>query len=84
MQHGANAVIVGRKLDRLTETAAELSKLTGQTCIPAQADVRQPSQVRHAASPLLSSPLRALPFARMRNNRPLIVADGCGNRYRKQ
>ncbi|KAK0470765.1 2,4-dienoyl-CoA reductase [Armillaria novae-zelandiae] len=38
MRHGASAAIVGRKLDRLTQAAKELSQATGQVCIPAQAD----------------------------------------------
>jgi len=50
MRHGANATIVGRKLDRLTQTAHELSDVTGQTCIPVQADVRQPKQVQDAVA----------------------------------
>ncbi|KIM56574.1 hypothetical protein SCLCIDRAFT_1220258 [Scleroderma citrinum Foug A] len=50
MRHGANATIVGRQLERLTEAARELSKATGQTCIPAQADVRQPQQLKDAVT----------------------------------
>ncbi|KAF7970676.1 hypothetical protein HWV62_23268 [Athelia sp. TMB] len=50
MRHGANAVIVGRKLDRLTKTAAELSQSTGKKCIPAQADVRQPKTLQEAVT----------------------------------
>ncbi|KAF9235954.1 hypothetical protein BU15DRAFT_50703 [Melanogaster broomeanus] len=50
MRHGASAVIVGRKLDRLTESAKELSQATGQICIPAQADVREPRQLKEAVS----------------------------------
>ncbi|KAJ4469768.1 2,4-dienoyl-CoA reductase [Lentinula edodes] len=48
MRHGADAVIVGRKFDRLTQTAKELSEATGRTCIPAQADVRQPNMLKDA------------------------------------
>ncbi|KAF9451457.1 2,4-dienoyl-CoA reductase [Macrolepiota fuliginosa MF-IS2] len=48
MRHGADSVIVGRKLDRLTQTAKELSEATGRTCIPAQADVRQPQALKAA------------------------------------
>ncbi|KAF8823156.1 hypothetical protein HHX47_DHR10000045 [Lentinula edodes] len=48
MRHGADAVIVGRKLDRLTQAAKELSETTGRTCIPAQADVRQPNMLKDA------------------------------------
>ncbi|KAL6305733.1 hypothetical protein BKA93DRAFT_212553 [Sparassis latifolia] len=50
MRHGANATIVGRKLDRLTASAAELAKATGRECLPAQADVRDPKQVHDAVS----------------------------------
>ncbi|KAJ3731421.1 hypothetical protein DFJ43DRAFT_1155663 [Lentinula guzmanii] len=50
MRHGADAVIVGRKLDRLTQTAKELSAATGRTCIPAQADVRQPKMLQEAVN----------------------------------
>ena len=38
------------RLERLTEAARELSKATGQTCIPAQADVRQPQQLKDAVA----------------------------------
>ncbi|KAG6885232.1 hypothetical protein C0993_004639 [Termitomyces sp. T159_Od127] len=48
MRHGANAVIVGRKLDRLTQAAKELSEATGQLCLPAQADVRDPKTLKEA------------------------------------
>ncbi|KAH0577972.1 Peroxisomal 2,4-dienoyl-CoA reductase SPS19 [Termitomyces sp. J132] len=48
MRHGADAVIVGRKLDRMTQTAKELSEATGQRCLPAQADVRDPQTLREA------------------------------------
>ncbi|KAG6879193.1 hypothetical protein C0992_004496 [Termitomyces sp. T32_za158] len=48
MRHGANAVIVGRKLDRLTQAAKELSETTGQKCLPAQADVRDPKTLAEA------------------------------------
>jgi len=48
MRHGANATIVGRKLDRLQQAAKELSDATGKACIPAQADVRHPEQLKDA------------------------------------
>jgi len=48
MRHGANAVIVGRKLDRLTQAAKELSQATGKTCVPAQGDVRDPKTLQEA------------------------------------
>ncbi|EIM91811.1 NAD-P-binding protein [Stereum hirsutum FP-91666 SS1] len=48
MRHGANATIVGRNLDKATQTAKELSATTGRTCVAFQADVRQPKQVQDA------------------------------------
>ncbi|KAI0056883.1 NAD(P)-binding protein [Artomyces pyxidatus] len=48
LKHGAKATIVGRKLDRLTQAANELSEATGSTCIPVQADVRIPQQLKDA------------------------------------
>lgn len=48
MKHGANAAIVGRKLDRITQAAQELSNKTGNTCIPTQADVRKPDELKEA------------------------------------
>ncbi|KAG8741774.1 hypothetical protein FRC10_002441 [Ceratobasidium sp. 414] len=48
MRHGANATIVGRNLERLVSSAKELSATTGRKCIPAQADVRKPEQLRAA------------------------------------
>ncbi|KAH7330563.1 hypothetical protein B0J17DRAFT_701269 [Rhizoctonia solani] len=54
MKHRANATIVGRKLDRLTTTANELSAYTGRQCIPAQADVRSPEQLRAAVDATIS------------------------------
>ncbi|KAI5980947.1 hypothetical protein EDD15DRAFT_2235456 [Pisolithus albus] len=50
MRRGANATIVGRKLDRLTEAANGLSQATGQTCVAARADVRQPQQLKEAVA----------------------------------
>ena len=38
------------RLDRLTDAAKELSAATGRTCIPAQADVRDPKSLRNAVS----------------------------------
>jgi len=48
MKHGANAVIVGRKLERLTQAAKELSEATGRRCVAAQADVRRPAELQAA------------------------------------
>ncbi|KAI0638735.1 2,4-dienoyl-CoA reductase [Trametes polyzona] len=50
MRHGARAAIVGRKLDRLTASAKELSAATGNECLPVQADVRDPKQVQDAVA----------------------------------
>jgi len=50
MRHGAKATIVGRKLDRLTQAAKELSEATGQECIPTQGDVRQPATLKEAVA----------------------------------
>ncbi|KII83958.1 hypothetical protein PLICRDRAFT_168490 [Plicaturopsis crispa FD-325 SS-3] len=50
MRHGADAAIVGRKLDRITQAAKELSEATGQTCIATQADVRDPKLLQEAVA----------------------------------
>ncbi|KAJ7457241.1 2,4-dienoyl-CoA reductase [Mycena galericulata] len=50
MRHGADATIVGRKLDRLTQAAKELSETTGKKCIPCQGDVRQPKTLQDAVA----------------------------------
>ncbi|KDR73235.1 hypothetical protein GALMADRAFT_251819 [Galerina marginata CBS 339.88] len=50
MRHGASATIVGRKLDRLNQAAKEFSEATGQECIPAQGDVRQPATLKDAVA----------------------------------
>lgn len=50
MRHGASATIVGRKIDRLQQTAKELTEATGQACLPAQADVRQPASLKEAVA----------------------------------
>ncbi|KAJ7158122.1 2,4-dienoyl-CoA reductase [Mycena filopes] len=50
MRHGASATIVGRKIDRLTQAAKELSEATGQKCLPVQGDVRQPKALQDAAA----------------------------------
>jgi peroxisomal 2,4-dienoyl-CoA reductase len=45
LAHGARAVIVGRKADRLATAAAELERATGQTCLASAADVRDPAAI---------------------------------------
>ncbi|KZW02886.1 2,4-dienoyl-CoA reductase [Exidia glandulosa HHB12029] len=49
MRHGVDAVIIGRKTDRLTQAANELEAATGRKCIPATADVRDPKSIQAAA-----------------------------------
>jgi 2,4-dienoyl-CoA reductase [(3E)-enoyl-CoA-producing], peroxisomal len=48
MAHGADAVIVGRKEERLRAAAKELSEATGRRCIAAAADVREPETIEAA------------------------------------
>ena len=36
------------RLDRITQSAEELSKKTGKICIPTQADVRKPDELKDA------------------------------------
>ena len=38
------------RLERLQQTAKELEELTGQACLPAQADVRQPAALKDAVA----------------------------------
>jgi len=54
MRHGVKASIVGRKLDRLKQTAKELSESTGQECLPVRADVRQPALLKEAVDQTIS------------------------------
>ncbi|THH01234.1 hypothetical protein EW145_g6951, partial [Phellinidium pouzarii] len=42
-------------VDRIAKTAKELSVLTGKRCLPAQADVRQPAQLRDAVEKTIST-----------------------------
>ncbi|KAJ7062163.1 hypothetical protein C8F01DRAFT_1136723 [Mycena amicta] len=55
MRHGASATIVGRKLDRLTQTAKELTASTGQKCLPCAADVRQPKTLQEAVAQTIAT-----------------------------
>ncbi|KAF8431924.1 2,4-dienoyl-CoA reductase [Boletus edulis BED1] len=55
MRHGANAAIAGRNLEKLTQSAHELSRITGQKCIPTQADVRQPQQLKDAVAKTMAT-----------------------------
>ncbi|KAI8808030.1 2,4-dienoyl-CoA reductase [Cladochytrium replicatum] len=48
MRHGADAVICGRKFDRLQEAAKELATKTGKRCVPVQVDVRSFEQIQKA------------------------------------
>src|SRR5258708_28442227 len=42
------------RLDRLKQTAKELSESTGQECLPVRADVRQPAMLKEAVEETLS------------------------------
>jgi len=55
MRHGANAAIVGRKVERLTQAAKELSEATGQQCIATPADVRQPATLKEAVAKTIAN-----------------------------
>ncbi len=48
MAHGARAVIMGRKAERLEAAAKELSEATGRECLATPGDVRDPKQVEAA------------------------------------
>jgi 2,4-dienoyl-CoA reductase [(3E)-enoyl-CoA-producing], peroxisomal len=48
MQHGASAVIVSRKADRVQASAAALAEETGRPCLGVAADVRDPAAVESA------------------------------------
>jgi peroxisomal 2,4-dienoyl-CoA reductase len=54
MAHGARAVIVGRKLERLEEAAKELSAATKRECLPIACDVRVPAQIEAALDQTLA------------------------------
>lgn len=54
MAHGARATIVGRKEDRLRETAKRLHDATGKDCLAAAADVRDMASVERALDETLS------------------------------
>ena len=48
--HGYSVHLVDRlrRLDRITKAAEELSERTGNVCLPAQADVRKPTELKEA------------------------------------
>lgn len=48
MAHGARAVILGRKAERLEAAAKELTAETGRECMPFAADVRRPEMIDEA------------------------------------
>ncbi|SGY13998.1 BQ5605_C010g06023 [Microbotryum silenes-dioicae] len=48
MRHGANATILGRREQIITEAAATLSKATGQQCLGVSGDVRKPESLKEA------------------------------------
>ncbi|GHJ84908.1 hypothetical protein NliqN6_1310 [Naganishia liquefaciens] len=49
MLHGADSVIMGRNGPENEKAAAQLSKETGRSCLPCQADVRKPEDLKAAA-----------------------------------
>lgn len=53
MAHGASAVILGRKADRLASAAATLEKETGRPCLAAPCDVRDPKAIEAALAATL-------------------------------
>ncbi|SCV69789.1 BQ2448_1183 [Microbotryum intermedium] len=48
MRHGANATILGRREQVITEAAATLSKATGRQCLGVSGDVRKPDSLKEA------------------------------------
>ncbi|KAI8149634.1 hypothetical protein BJV82DRAFT_588695 [Fennellomyces sp. T-0311] len=50
VRHGAKAVIISRKFDKLAKAAEEMSKATGGEIFPIQADVRKPEDVERAVA----------------------------------
>ncbi|HZO16562.1 MAG TPA: SDR family oxidoreductase [Polyangiaceae bacterium] len=54
MAHGAETAIVSRKLERLEDSAAELSRATDRRCLALAADVREPAQVEAALDKTLA------------------------------
>ena len=55
MKHGADAVIVGRNVERLETASKEMEKLSGRRCIPAPADVRKPAQLKEAVEKTIAT-----------------------------
>jgi peroxisomal 2,4-dienoyl-CoA reductase len=53
MLHGASAAILGRKTGRLAESASELEEVSGQSCLAATCDVRDPKAVEAALAATL-------------------------------
>lgn len=53
LAHGADAVILGRKADRLAEAARELSEKTGRACLAVPTDVREVGAVEAAVKQAL-------------------------------
>jgi len=51
---GANVVIAARRLPVLEETAADISKLTGNKVLPLQCDIRDPAAIKSAVDACVS------------------------------
>lgn len=54
MEHGADAVILGRKADRVASSAEALAKATGKACLGVPCDVRDPKAVEAALAQALA------------------------------
>ncbi len=54
LAHGARAVILGRKVERLEEAAKELTEKTGRECIAIGCDVRDPKAIEAALDQAIS------------------------------
>ena len=54
MAHGARAVIVSRKAERVEQSARELAEATGRECLGVAADVREPAAVEAALDAALA------------------------------
>lgn len=55
LAHGAKAVILGRKVERLEAAAGEMSAKSGNACLAVPCDVRDPKQVELAADRALET-----------------------------
>jgi len=66
------------RLDRITQAAEELSKGTGNTCIPAQADVRKPDELKEAVRKTIEK-FGKIDFVICGEFKPLVLTVQCTN-----